>query len=83
MGLALKRTYLCCAAQMWPCAIRARKDMIMSNRKIFSAIGDFFTVFGSAVAASRAVEAGRRPRADDLRNLGVEPAAFDRIGRRF
>ncbi|MER9298302.1 hypothetical protein NKI38_17640 [Mesorhizobium sp. M0621] len=55
----------------------------MSNRKIFSAIGDFFTVFGSAVAASRAVEAGRRPRANDLRNLGVEPAAFDRIGRRF
>ncbi|WP_168992002.1 MULTISPECIES: hypothetical protein [Mesorhizobium] len=81
--MPLKRTYLCCAAQIWLCATRARKDMMMSNRKIFSAIGDFFTVFGSAVAASRAVEAGRKPRANDLRNLGVEPAAFDRIGRRF
>ncbi|TIO05847.1 hypothetical protein [Mesorhizobium sp.] len=53
----------------------------MSNRKVFSAIGDFFTVFGSAVAASRAVEAGRKPRAHDLRNLGVDPGAFDKIGR--
>ena len=54
----------------------------MSNRKVFSAIGDFFTVFGSAVAASRAVEDGRKPRAHDLRNLGMEPGAFDKI-RRF
>ncbi|MCF6120071.1 MULTISPECIES: hypothetical protein [Mesorhizobium] len=53
----------------------------MTNRKVFSAIGDFFTVFGSAVAASHAVEAGRKPRARDLRNLGMDPAAFNKIGR--
>ncbi|MER8544171.1 hypothetical protein [Mesorhizobium sp. M0684] len=59
----------------------------MNNRGFFSAIGDVFSVFGSsvfgsAVAASRAVESGRKPRAHDLRNLGMEPAAFDKI-RRF
>ncbi|MBZ9725207.1 hypothetical protein FJ950_01830 [Mesorhizobium sp. B2-3-14] len=53
----------------------------MSNRRISSALGDLFTTFGSAVAASRAVEAGRKPRADDLRNLGMDPAVFNRIGR--
>jgi hypothetical protein len=59
----------------------ARKDKIMSNRRLFSALGDLFTAFGSAVAASRAVEAGRKPRADDLRKLGMDPAIFNRIGR--
>ncbi|TIL74503.1 MAG: hypothetical protein E5Y65_04975 [Mesorhizobium sp.] len=53
----------------------------MTNRKVFSAIGDFFTVFGSAAAASHAIEAGRKPRAHDLRNLGMDPAAFNKIGR--
>ncbi|MCZ8545707.1 hypothetical protein OOJ09_16065 [Mesorhizobium qingshengii] len=53
----------------------------MTNRKILSAIGDLFTTFGGAVAASRTVEAGRKPRADDLRNLGMDPAIFNRIGR--
>ncbi|WP_164754130.1 hypothetical protein [Mesorhizobium sp. M7A.F.Ca.US.008.03.1.1] len=55
--------------------------MTMTNRKILSAIGELFTTFGSAVAASRAVEAGRKPRAGDLRKLGVDPAVFNRIGR--
>ena len=59
----------------------ARKDKIMSNRRLFSALGDLFTTFGSAVAAARAVEAGRKPRADDLRKLGMDPAIFNRIGR--
>ncbi|RWD21680.1 hypothetical protein [Mesorhizobium sp.] len=53
----------------------------MGSRKLFSAIGDIFTTFGSAVAASRAVEARRRPRTNDLRKLGMDPAAFDRMGR--
>ncbi|MER9330461.1 hypothetical protein NKJ26_23735 [Mesorhizobium sp. M0152] len=53
----------------------------MTSRKVFSAIGDLFTTFGSAVAASRAVEAGRKPRAHDLRKLGMDPAVFDKIGR--
>ncbi|MER8418947.1 hypothetical protein NKG60_12025 [Mesorhizobium sp. M1428] len=54
----------------------------MNDRRFFSAIGNVFCVFGSAVAASRAVENGRKPLAHDLRNLGMEPAAFDKI-RRF
>lgn len=62
-------------------ALQQTKGNIMTNRKVFSAIGDFFTVFGSAVAASHAVEAGRKPRARDLRNLGMDPAAFNKIGR--
>ena len=53
----------------------------MTNRKVFSAIGDFFDVFGSAIAASHAVEAGRKPRAHDLRTLGIDPAHFNKIGR--
>ena len=53
----------------------------MSNRRLFSALGDLFTTFGSAVAASRAVEAGRKPRSDGLRTLGMDPAIFNRIGR--
>jgi len=52
----------------------------MGSRKLFSAIGNIFTTFGSAVAVSRAVEAGRKPRADDLRKLGMDPAAFAKIG---
>ena len=59
----------------------ARKVKTMNNRTVFSAIGDAFALFGSAVAASRAVEAGRKPRANDLRRLGMDPAIFNRIGR--
>ncbi|MER9581720.1 hypothetical protein [Mesorhizobium sp. M0276] len=57
--------------------------MTMTNREIFSAIGELFMTFGSAVAASRAVavQVGRKPRADDLRKLGIDPAVFNRIGR--
>ena len=53
----------------------------MSNRLMFSAIGGFFTAFGSAAAASHAVQAGRKPSARDLRRLGMDPSAFDKIGR--
>lgn len=53
----------------------------MSNRRLFSALGDLFTAFGGAVAAARAVEAGRKPRAENLRKLGMDPAIFNRIGR--
>ena len=55
----------------------------MTRHKTLSAIGDLFIAFGSAVAASRAVQAGRRPQPRDLDNLGIEPAAFDRIGRYY
>ena len=44
----------------------------MRPRSTLSALGGFFEVFGSALAASRAVEANRQPRAGDLRMLGIE-----------
>jgi len=52
------------------------------DRGLFFVIGDFFNTFGSAAAAPRAVEAGRKPRRGDLKKLGIDPAAFDKI-RRF
>jgi hypothetical protein len=61
-------------------AVARERLKVMGSRKLFSAIGNIFTTFGSAVAVSRAVEAGRKPRADDLRKLGMDPAAFAKIG---
>jgi hypothetical protein len=61
---------------------RRKKGIVMTNPKFFLAVGAFFTVFGSAMAASRAAENGRKPRAHDLRNLGIDPATYDTI-RRF
>ena len=57
------------------------KERIMSPRSTFSAIGGFVDMVGSAIAASAAVEGGRRPKAGDLRRLGIEPRQFYRIGR--
>ena len=54
----------------------------MTTRNAFAAIGGFFDVIGSAVAVSRAVEANKRPRARDLRMLGIDPSAFETIARR-
>lgn len=54
----------------------------MTPRNALSSIGDFLEIFGSAVAASRAVEARRQPRAGDLRTLGIDPVAFRRIVQR-
>jgi hypothetical protein len=54
----------------------------MTTRSAFTAIGGFFDVLGSAFAVSSAVEAKRRPRAHDLRTLGIDPSAFETITRR-
>jgi hypothetical protein len=55
----------------------------MTKRSTFARIGAMFTTFGSAAAIANAVEAGRKPRARDLANLGIEPKAFDNIGRYY
>lgn len=47
----------------------------MANRTV-SAISGFFDVFASAISVSHAVESRRQPKARDLRNLGIDPAAF-------
>jgi hypothetical protein len=54
----------------------------MTTRSALSALGGLFEVFGSAIAASRAVEANKQPRASDLRTLGIDPIAFRKIARR-
>ncbi len=42
-------------------------------------LGRAIAVFGAAAAASAAVEAHRRPRAADLRTLGIDPADFGAV----
>ena len=39
-------------------------------------IGRAFAVLGAASAAAAAVEGRRRPKASDLRTLGIDPANF-------
>ncbi|MFB2552816.1 hypothetical protein [Ensifer soli] len=39
-------------------------------------------VFGAASAAAAAVEGNRRPRASDLRTLGIDPESFPGAARR-
>lgn len=43
--------------------------------------GRAFAVLGAANAVSAAVEAGRRPRANDLTRLGIDPTSFEHITR--
>jgi hypothetical protein len=43
--------------------------------------GRAFAVLGAANAVSAAVEAGRRPRASDLRELGIDPSSFGQVSR--
>ena len=69
------------AAQHDHAALHIRKPVTMNTRNALSAIGSFLDMFGSAVAVSRAVEAGKAPRATDLRRLGIDPAAFGRVRR--
>lgn len=55
----------------------------MSRRSTFKMISNMIATFGSAAAVANAVESGRRPKAHDLANLGIEPKAFDAISRYY
>jgi hypothetical protein len=55
-----------------------RKDDKMSSRKR-SSFGEWIGIFGSAVAAASAVNAGHQPKARDLRVLGIDPEKFRQI----
>jgi hypothetical protein len=55
--------------------------MSTPRKSLFAALGGFVDVFGSAVAASSAVEAGRVPKARDLKTLGIDADAFRSIGK--
>lgn len=52
------------------------------NTGLFARLGSFVDVFGSAVAAASAVEAGRSPKVRDLKTLGIDTDAFRSIGKR-
>lgn len=47
-----------------------------------SAFGEIFSIMGDAIAAAAAVRAHRKPDAQTLRRLGIDPEQFGSIGRR-
>ncbi|PJF10779.1 hypothetical protein [Pseudorhodobacter sp. MZDSW-24AT] len=47
-----------------------------ATQAVLSRIADAFTMFSAAVAASNAVEAGRRPDDAVLKTLGIAPDAL-------
>lgn len=55
--------------------------MSTPRKSLFATLGTFVDVFGSAAAASTAVEAGRMPKAKHLKTLGIDPDAFRSIGK--
>jgi hypothetical protein len=54
--------------------------MSVQNKARGGRISRAFALFGAAIAASAAVEGGRRPAARDLDTLGIDAQAFNRIG---
>ncbi|PDT16744.1 hypothetical protein CO670_10620 [Rhizobium sp. J15] len=44
-------------------------------------LGRAFAAISAANSVSAAVEAGRRPRARDLKELGIDPASFGQVIR--
>ena len=53
----------------------------MSNNTRHGLVSEILSVIGNALASASAVQQGRRPRAKDLRGLGIDPAEFRKIGR--
>ena len=53
----------------------------LRNSRLFATLGTIVDVFGSAAAAASAVEAGRAPKAKNLRTLGIDADAFRLIGK--
>ena len=54
---------------------------MMARRTLSATVLDIADTIGSIIAASAAAEAGRAPRARDLRRIGIDPAAFHRLPR--
>jgi hypothetical protein len=70
------------AAQRKSCNAAYPRSEPMAKRSVLSRVGGMFATFGSAVAVANALEAGRRPKAYDVANLGIEPQAFEAIRTR-
>jgi len=56
-----------------------QKEAFMTKRSTISVMSDLFSVFGSAVAVSHAVDSRKTPSEHHLRNLGISPEAFKNI----
>ena len=56
------------------------KQEIDMFERMRSRIAGLAGIFGHAAAAGSAVGDGRRPRARDLKALGIDPRAFREIG---
>jgi len=61
--------YLCCGAANAP-----ESKVTMSRPRI--RITEILSIIGDAIAAASAVEAGRQPKARNLRGLGIDPKQF-------
>ena len=57
------------------------KGFIMTANHRTSGFGRFIGTIGSAIVVASAVEAGRRPFAQDLAALGIDPRQFTKIRR--
>jgi hypothetical protein len=68
------------APAIWP-GLKRNGKMSNPRTSLFARLGMVVDVFGSAVAASSAVQGGRVPRTSDLRTLGIDPKAFRSIGK--
>ncbi|WP_156381398.1 hypothetical protein [Aurantimonas sp. Leaf443] len=56
--------------------------MAVSTRRSFAArVMGIADIMSSANKAASALEAGRRPSTKALKTLGIDPVAFDNIGR--
>ena len=55
----------------------------MSNNTRHGLVSEILSVIGNVLASASAVQQGRRPRATDLRGLGIDPAEFCKIGRYY
>lgn len=53
----------------------------MTSQHRMGFLGRAFTVLGAARAVAAAVEARRRPNANDLHTLGIDPATFPDVRR--
>ncbi|HEV7253237.1 MAG TPA: hypothetical protein VGN97_09060 [Mesorhizobium sp.] len=60
---------------------RNRREHHMREQTRKSRILELFDLFGSAIAVAGAADNGHRPKARDLRRLGIDPAQWGRIGR--
>ena len=53
--------------------------MSVQTKNRGNAFSRAFAVFGAAIAVSAAVEGHRKAKHSDLRTLGIDPKAFERI----